>query len=274
MTALDVTLGLPPEIIDGLGLGTLVRDGGVVREASTGRLVALLRDADVADSPLRGLLESNVVPFALVGISMARLERALARVEDQVRRGFAALSAQVALVDQRVEAAVAGEFLGNFQACALDLESGRVERLPEYRRLMLVSAHQFRLLVRGAVTDVRVLRASPGAVGAAVRAALVAGVAARELTFRLGERDAALGLTDVLARDWGDVHERARDALGRPASLFWIEPVHRALERELRESAHRLEAHREMARLLPASGVLERQRRYQTGPNRVRVHRR
>jgi hypothetical protein len=247
----DVILGLPDNVLRGLDAGAFVRDGGVVREAANGRIVALLRDADVADSPLRALLESNVVPLALQGLSMAALERRLARIEGLVRRGLDALAADLALANLRLDAGMVGELLGNLQACALDLAAGRGERVPEYRRSLLIAYQRLRLLAAAAASDPRVLRAHPDALQQAARAALVAGVAARDLTLRLGETDAGLQLTDALSQEWNGIHERVRAALSTLRALFWIEAPHRAAAGELHESARRLEGHREMARLLP-----------------------
>mgnify|MGYP000037931209 CR=1 FL=1 len=75
-------LEIPAKIAEMMKNGTAYRDGGIVREVDTKRIVGFLKDTDASQSEL---VNANVVPLAMMGVSMMAINHRLNKIEASIR---------------------------------------------------------------------------------------------------------------------------------------------------------------------------------------------
>ncbi len=236
----------------GLTSGLFYRDGGVIREGATGRIVELLQDGHLPDPKMAELLSASVVPLAVQAVGFAivvsKLESIRASLES-VLEEVRGLRDDMRAVAAQLDAQSIGRLLGAMHSCALELKEGSTARLAEYRQCFLEYYHQFRRLAELVSGDPRLLRSHPELLLRSHQAMSLSGVAARDLCVRMGQRESALELGETIHRQSSEIEARVSKQLGAPSSLFWVEKEHRQGQAEVRESTARLGGHVEQLRL-------------------------
>jgi hypothetical protein len=231
--------------------------GGVVRDSGTHRIVAHLRDADASSADL---VAANVVPLAILGISAMAQNHRLKKIDAEIRKLSALMedvAASAKLANVKLDGQLMGRLLGALHACHLELASGDTQRFAEYRQVFLEAYYQFRLTVDAIVRDPDLLRRHDACLRNYAQAMFLAGVAARDTSYRMTDHAGALHIADEVAKHSVALAAHARDRITAPSALFWRNDAHVELVLEVRESAARLTSHEETLRVLPRAAIDE-----------------
>lgn len=251
-----LTLGIPEQAEAMLNAGTAYRDGGIVREIGSGRIVAFLHDAD---NTAQGLLGANVVPLAVLGISMLAINRRLEKIEAELRdikNMVEELILAVQLTNIKLDSQMIGKLRGAMHACHLDIKSGQMHRMSEYRQVFLEAHHQFYGLIRGIVRNHELLRRLEPVLKQYIRAMLLAGIAARDVSFQMDDEAGAIDVAKTISSHSQEIADGIGNCLKAPSSLFWQTEAHIDLALEVRESAARIKSHEEELIMLPRQELL------------------
>lgn len=250
-----LTLGIPEKAAAMLQAGTAYRDGGIVREFESGRIVAFLQDAD---APARELASANVVPLAVLGISMMAVNHRLKRIEAElrsVRNLLQDVAAGVTFANAKLDGQMFGRLLGALHSCHLDIAAGNEQKLADYRHTFLEAYHLFRSVVEEVLGNAELLRRFEPVLRRYMQAMFLAGIAARDVSYRLDDAQGAQQLALEIAREASALAETAQKRLSAPSALFWRNNEHVTLALDIRESAARLRSHEEALRVLPSSEI-------------------
>lgn len=255
MNVETLTLGIPEKAAAMLRAGTAYRDGGIVREFESGRIVAFLQDAD---APAKELACANVVPLAVMGISMMAVNHRLKRIEAElrsVRNLLEDVAAGVTFANAKLDGQMFGRLLGALHSCHLDISAGNMQKLADYRHTFLEAYHQFRSVVEEVLGNPELLRRFEPVLRRYMQAMFLAGIAARDVSYRLNDVQGAQQLATEIAQQASALAEAAQKKLSAPSALFWRNDEHITLALDVRESAARLRSHEEALRVLPSSEI-------------------
>jgi hypothetical protein len=240
------------KVREGLERGLFYRDGGVIRETATGRIVEILRDGQLPHPKMAEILSASVVPlavqavgFAIVVAKLESIRTSLESLSEQVR----GLRDDLRAIAARLDARSIGRLIGAIHSCSLELKEGFTARFAEYRQCFLEYYHEFRQLAELVSGDRDLFRSHPELLLRSHQAMCLSGVAARDLCVRMGQRESALELGEWIHRDSSEIEARVAKLVDSPSSLFWIEREHRQVRAEIRESTARLRGHIEQLRL-------------------------
>jgi len=243
MPVIEPKLGIPPEIQQGIEAGRLYRDGGVVREGKTGRIVKLLQDVGTEQDTLAECLRP-LVPLVL----HAAVDSRLLRIEAQLRalaREVVHLSTQVRVADAKLDGLLMGQVLSTLQLVKLHLAVGETERAaslwPElYRDVVQLFTASESLLMQSDLMQrhLAVWRAY-------THTCWGAGVLTLDLLIQQGQAGYANIVAHQLAERAESFERQLHQLLARHASSFWISMEHRQALLELREVMRRLLARRD-----------------------------
>jgi hypothetical protein len=250
-----LTLGIPEKAAEMLQAGTAYRDGGIVRDLESGRIVAFLQDAD---APARSLASVNVVPLAVMGISMMAVAQRLRKIEAELRSlqsRIEEVEAELTLVQVKLDAELFGKLLSAIQSCHFDISASHFQKLADYRHVFLETYHRFRLVVADGINNPELLRRFAPVLRRNVQGMFLAGIAARDVSYRLDDAQGALQLSADISREASVLAEIAQQKLSAPSAVFWRNDEHVAFALEVRESAARLRSHELALRVLPSSEV-------------------
>jgi len=253
MSFVDVSFGLDAETAERLADGAYRRDGGVIRDKTSGQVVAILRDGDAFRSPLWTEVAENLVPLVFHGVSMYGLERRLGRVEAELQQLLAGQRRTVVearLVALHEQAAGLGTVRGKLRACHLDLRAGRDQLLPSYRKEFLETFYAFRELVLGLARDRELFRFHPQLLRVCEQAMILCGVAARDLTERIDDAEAAAAVERQLLAASTELCATIQQRMRAPSALFWLDREHLEAGRHVAESHRRLSGQVEIRGLL------------------------
>lgn len=257
MYAENLTLGASAKAIAMRLAGTAYRDGGIIRERETGRIVCFLHDSDLPQFQ-DTTAASTLVPVAVLGVSMNALQKRLDNIEYALRKideKLDAIASDTKVLNIKMDATLLGNLLGAMHACELDLAKNNTEHLSSYKNRFLECFHQFRLFSLKIAQDPTLLRSYEDALSQYSQAMVIAGVAARDLLVRMGDIVGAQTLTALIANSINELALQTEAILKKPSSLFWAERTHRATLKSLQESHARVRGHQEALRALPLSVI-------------------
>jgi hypothetical protein len=252
MWAEELHLGYSQETRRKILSGEAYRSGGIVRETKSGKVVAILKDADRASERLQ---RDNAVPLAVLNVSMASIQSRLEHIQAELRalrKAAERIESKVDFANLKMDGQLLGKLSGTLHACHLDIRGGHPERTVFHRAALIECYEQISYIVREAVFDSRLLRHHAPLVERYFQAACLAGVAARDLCYRLNDTEGAAHLAARVSSDALSLFSQLRSTLTAPSALFWREPAHVTLALTAKESHARLASHQEMLRFLPA----------------------
>ena len=247
-------LGMSETAFGAIQNGEATRRGGVVYW-NTGGILEHLTDADIQNGSdeVKELCGTNVVPFAVLGVSMLAINNRLEKIEATLRQMQLVINkilARAELSNLQATGNLIGHLRGTLHACHLDIQEGRRERLVEYRRSLLESYYIFKEIVDGIAGNPELVRESIEIFNKYSQFMFLAGVAARDVTYRMGKKNSARDLADEFAEHAIGLERSLRMTLSQPSALFWRNDQHISVALEIRESTARLSSQAESLRLL------------------------
>jgi len=233
--------------------GLAQREGGIVRNCETGRIIAFLQDVD---GPLVESAQPIAVPLAVLGISMTAVGKRLQAIEQelqQLRAQVEDLAASTELANIKLDGMLLGKLIGDLYACDLDLAAGNRSRCSEYRQVFIQAYYQCKFVATQALESPEVLRRSGPVVHQYLQAMFLAGVAARDLSYRMNDKPGALKVANTLTEDARGIADKTRSKILARSALFWRNRQHLQLVQAADESSARLKSHQESLRELPST---------------------
>ena len=258
----NLSLGIPEKAMEMIKAGAAYRDGGIVRELNTNKIVAFLQDAD---HPIHHLGHANVVPLAVMGMSIVVLKRYLEKVENrliQLAGILKSIQDDVKFANHKLDSAFFGDLLGALQSCHMEISENKTERFSHYRQCFLSAYHHAHSLLKKSLNDTNILKKHEDVLQQYYQAMVLAGIAARDISYRMGKSQSAREIAVEMAKSSEDIFSMIKGILNSPSSLFWQQPKHLEFAHQIKESTARLKSHEEMLRLLPMeeiNKIIERQ---------------
>lgn len=228
--------------------GKAIRTGGVLR-GKGGHIIEFLNDGDGDRIP--GLMNS-LVPAAVQGVTMIVLEARLRSIERELcalRDAVDSVAEGVTRANVKLDAGFFGPLAGALQACHFELAEGRADRLCHYREEFLASHHSFARVLKELFAPQHFRRCSAELRGY-LQAWAIAGIAARDVTLRLGEEESAMSLTEQLQQEAAAMSSAIDALVTAPSALFWQTSVHLSCQAMAREVRARLDGHSDFLRSL------------------------
>lgn len=232
MTSVKPVLHVPDAIAAGLESGRLVREGGVVRDCATGRIVALLREAGDGGGPGFALSDVLTLLDAEDGGSLAD---AVKTILEAVR----ACQAEGRAAVIHAEADLVGRAQAALRALQHDAAAGRCNRWIEHCDRLLEVFHCSLQAADRMLQDREVLeRHGRGALEAFTVASL-AGRALLWVAYTWGDPREAVQVARDVNHDVELTASRVEAALGKPSSLLWMTGDHAVLRARAKKTASR-----------------------------------
>lgn len=252
-------LGMSEKAFEAITSNQATRKGGVVYWNHGGILEHLI-DADIqkGSEQVRALCGSSVVPFAVLGVSMLAINVRLEKIEVALRQMQSAIDkimARTELSNLQATGHLIGRLRGTLYACHLDLQVSRMVSLAGYRKDLLEAYYSLREVANGIAGNPELLRQFVDVFHQYSQYMFLAGIAARDVTYRLGEEGAAKNLSYNIAAHSIALDGSLRSTLIQPSALFWRENNHITVALETRESAARLNSHAESLRWMSKKDI-------------------
>jgi hypothetical protein len=251
-----LTLGITENAEAMINAGTAYRDGGIVREIGSGRIVSFLHDAD---NTARGLLEASVVPLAVLGISMLAINRRFEKIEAElqdIKNMLKELILEVQLINSKLDIQMFCKLKGAMYACHLDIKCGQLHRLSEYRHVFIETHEQFYTLSRWVITNDDLLSRHEPELKQYIRAMLLAGIAARDVSFQMDDDSGAIDVTKTISFHSQEIADVLEKCLKKTKNLFWRTEAHINLALEARESTARIRSHEQELHMLHRNEII------------------
>lgn len=240
MPTVEPKWGSAQEVQQGLEAGRLYRDGGVVREAQTGRVVRVSRQADVE----RDTLAECVRPLVPLVLHEA-LEARVLRIEAPLRtmaREIIHLSQQVRPADAARNGVLMGQVVSTLQLMKMHLVAGEAERATALWTELYRGVLQLFMVAEELLAQSDMMQRHLALWLGYSRVCWGAGVLTVDLLIQQGYA----GYADMVAAQLVERAEAFRrhlqELLSRFSSWTWLSLDHREALQELREVKRRLSA--------------------------------
>jgi hypothetical protein len=237
-------------------LGQAYRQGGVVY-TSAGKILEHLHDVDVvsnANTAVQSLVSVSVVPLAIFGASMMAINHRLGKIEeklDALKEQVKAVISLLIIDGHKLDALLIGKLIGTIRGCQMDILEQRNHRLVDHRQTLIEEYHQLKTFVFAMARSKAELKTHVDVFSQYLRAMLLAGIAARDVIYRMGEYESAIAFSNELAKDGKELSDLVIGIIKLPASQFWVREPHFDVAIDVRESSDRLASHVMLLEKLP-----------------------
>lgn len=236
--------------------GDAYRKGGVVYSTS-GRIIEHLHDVELvqnANPAIQALISASAVPVVVFGASLVAINHRLEKIEAAIR----SIKEQLEIVidelrtaNLKLDAQAIGKLSGLIKSCQIDINEGRNSRFPDYRKEFIVLYEELKSFVFSMTNNSQFLRKQHAVFIQYARAMFLAGVAARDLSYRMGEIGTTLKLSEDIGNDSQCLNKTVLEAVDNVPALFWRQEEHLDIAIEIRESRDRLLSHIDLLKVLP-----------------------
>ncbi|WP_153145310.1 hypothetical protein [Dechloromonas sp. H13] len=247
--------------------GEAHRLGGVVY-SNAGRIIEHLHDVDIAQNSeiaINGLVGAAAVPIAVFGASLIAINHRLAKIEEKIQQlqdQIKEVLTELHLLNFKADAQLIGKLNGTIHACQVDLSEQRNDRLPVYRQAFIEAYNVMKSFVFAMARKADEFRTHEQVFVEYSRAMFLAGLAARDVSYRMGEEASAIEFSERLSRDAQELKSLVYGIVDTVPALLWRRDEHVDVAIEIRESQERLQSHVDMLKALPGDelqGLLTRQ---------------
>lgn len=226
----EYVLGMNDEVRRMLRQGEAERFGGVIRRVDNKRVVAWLRDVDLeTDTSLCPSALMGAIPIAILGASLFAINQRLMSIESKIQKVQETLEGVRTGVDAsniKLDATMLGKLRGSLQACHLEIEEKRLDNLIAYRRNFIESYNKIIYVAKELAGSARQVRERPQEIVEYLKAAILSGIAARDVSVYAGEYESARMISKQLREDMMQVHASIGGVVDAPSALFWQEESH------------------------------------------------
>ena len=211
-------------------------------------------EANATDTITHNSIEASIIPSVVMCVSMLSIQQRLAAIEsklEELHGEVSRISDQTEMLQLKHDAHVLGRLRGQMEACAYDLQEGRLERLSAYREKFLSAYRELEAVCRGIMADTALFKKFPLMLQNYYQGMILAGIAARDVSYQMNEEKTASSLARQVQEDVESIASKLAICIRQPSWLFWQDVSHLRVAKVIKDGSTRIAQHAAMLATLP-----------------------